>query len=87
MQYLRHRSSKHGGVLIAESLSDTHPALVFTYLYLPTTVSVLYGAVWAWIDLDVKRLEPYFQLSKSGGATAEDSIDIIPPGLPTICAY
>ena len=46
----------------------------FAYLYLPTIVSVLYGMAWAWIDLDMKRLEPYFQLSRSTGATAEDSL-------------
>ena len=37
-------------------------------------VTVLYGIGWAVVDLDVKRLEPYFQLSKPGGASASDSI-------------
>ena len=37
-------------------------------------VIVLYGIGWAAVDLDVKRLEPYFQLSKPGGAPASDSI-------------
>ena len=37
-------------------------------------VTVLYGIGWAAVDLDVKRLEPYFQLSKPGGASASDSI-------------
>ena len=37
-------------------------------------VIVLYGIGWAAVDLDVKRLEPYFQLSKPGGASASDSI-------------
>ena len=37
-------------------------------------VIVLYGIVWAALDLDVKWLEPYFQLSKPGGSTATDSI-------------
>ncbi|KAI9779104.1 MAG: hypothetical protein M1835_004766 [Candelina submexicana] len=30
--------------------------------------------LWSWIDLDAKRLEPYFQLSKPEGASASDSI-------------
>ena len=37
-------------------------------------VAVLYGIGWATVDLDVKRLEPYFQLSKPGGASASDSM-------------
>ena len=37
-------------------------------------VIVLYGIGWAAVDLDVKRLEPYYQLSKPGGASANDSI-------------
>ena len=35
---------------------------------------VLYGIGWAAVDLDVKRLEPYYQLSKPGGASASNSI-------------
>ena len=37
-------------------------------------VTVLYGIGWAAVDLDVKRLEPYFQLSMPGGASASDSM-------------
>ena len=46
----------------------------FTYLYLPTIISVIGGMTWGWIDLDVKRLEGYFQLSKDGGALGSDSV-------------
>lgn len=46
----------------------------FGYLYLPTLISVLYGLLWTWIDHDIKRLEPYYQLSKPGGALARDSL-------------
>ena len=28
----------------------------------------------SWVDLDAKRLEPWFQLSSNNGATAEDSL-------------
>jgi Protein of unknown function (DUF3433) len=28
----------------------------------------------SWVDLDVKRLEPWFQLSNPGGAAARDSL-------------
>ena len=70
-----HYISTRDGVLIPE-----HPqrgfsmAQIFYYQYLPQMVIVLYGIGWAAVDLDVKRLEPYFQLSKPGGASADDSI-------------
>ncbi len=34
---------------------------------------------WAWVDLDAKRLEPYFQMSKDGGVTAADSLFLHDP--------
>ena len=37
-------------------------------------IVVALGVGWAAVDLDVKRLEPYFQLSKPEGATASNSI-------------
>ncbi|KAL8689126.1 MAG: hypothetical protein Q9224_004717, partial [Gallowayella concinna] len=32
--------------------------------------------LWSWIDLDTKRLEPYFQLSKPGGAALANSLEL-----------
>ena len=48
--------------------------VVFCYRYLPQMIVVVLGVGWAAVDLDVKRLEPYFQLSKPEGATASNSI-------------
>jgi Protein of unknown function (DUF3433) len=55
-----------------ESMSSFYLAIMFRYL--PITSSVVYGMIWNWLDLDVKRLEPFFQLSKPGGATAKESL-------------
>ena len=46
----------------------------FSLLYLPTIIAVVYSMLWSWVDLDVKRLEPYYQLSQIGGASAERSL-------------
>ena len=46
----------------------------FSLLYLPTILAVVYSMLWTWVDLDVKRLEPYYQLSQIGGASAERSL-------------
>lgn len=46
----------------------------FIFNYLPTIVSVVFGLLWAIAEHDYKRIEPFFQLSRPEGATAEDSI-------------
>jgi hypothetical protein len=46
----------------------------FLYLYFPTVVAVLFSIYWAWIDLETKRMEPYYQLSKENGALGKDSL-------------
>lgn len=63
-----------GGLAFAATVDDLSVAATFSYLYLPTVIAVIYSMVWNWVDLDSKRLEPWFQLSKPEGATAENSI-------------
>ena len=45
----------------------------FLYKYAPIIVLVSYGVLWQAVDYDIKRLEPYYQLSKRTGATAAES--------------
>lgn len=47
---------------------------MLSYLYVPTIVAVLYSLIWSWIDLDAKRMQPWFELSKEEGVTAEMSL-------------
>src|ERR1700761_2549936 len=42
---------------------------------MPTILLVTYGVMWQVADFEVKRLEPYYQLSKRSGATARDSLN------------
>ncbi|KAI9830034.1 MAG: hypothetical protein M1819_005864 [Sarea resinae] len=74
LEILSKKSEKYGGILFAEDLNDLPKGQSFAYLYLPTVIAVFYSMIWTWIDLDVKRLEPYFQLSQPGGAPAMDSV-------------
>ena len=69
-------SMRRGAVTFAHSDEGFSAVQVFSYRYLPQMAIVLYGVAWAAVDLDVKRLEPYFQLSKPGGASAGDSIHL-----------
>lgn len=69
LEFLSRRSQRDGGIAFAaRNFSPTS----FGYLYFPTLVAVSYSMFW--VDLDAKRLEPYFQMSKNGGVTAEDSL-------------
>ena len=74
VEALNHISARNGALTFADHRRGFSMAQAFCYRYLPQMVIVLYGIGWAAVDLDVKRLEPYYQLSKPGGASADDSI-------------
>ncbi|KAK6441918.1 hypothetical protein LTR95_001835, partial [Oleoguttula sp. CCFEE 5521] len=74
IQWLLFQSQSNQGILFASNINDLPLRTSFLYLYLPTFISVIYSFLLTWVDLDVKRLEPYFQLSKPDGSTAGNSI-------------
>jgi hypothetical protein len=63
-----------GAVAYAGSDGNLSASISFAYLYFPTIIAVCYSILWSWVDLDSKRLEPWFQLSKENGASADDSL-------------
>lgn len=74
LQWLLYKSQTDGGVIFAPNIDDLPLSKTFGYLYAPTIVAVIYGLLWSWVDLDIKRMEPYYQLCSTGGALAEDSL-------------
>lgn len=48
----------------------------FTWKYAPIMTLVFYGILWQMTDFEVKRLEPFYQLSKETGATAGESLNM-----------
>ncbi|CAG8978188.1 hypothetical protein HYALB_00011423 [Hymenoscyphus albidus] len=48
----------------------------FTFKYMPTIVAVTFGILWQFTDFEVKRLEPFYQLSTEGGALAAESLNV-----------
>ena len=76
LTYLSWKSSNDGGLAFARPDEDFSLIVVFASFYLPTLLAVILGTFWSWVDLDTKRLEPYFQLSKPYGASAADSIHL-----------
>jgi hypothetical protein len=67
-------STRDGGILFTESIDDLPLSYIFLQNYLPTIVAVLFTIVWNWIDLDVKRLEPWYRLCQGSGASGSDSV-------------
>ncbi|KAF2743243.1 hypothetical protein M011DRAFT_461863 [Sporormia fimetaria CBS 119925] len=70
------RSQRDGGIITIprDEESPTSLATTFLYLYLPTIIAITLSIFWSWIDLQIKRVEPYYQLSKPGGAPGKDSL-------------
>jgi hypothetical protein len=66
--------SGSGAVAYADSHGNLSTSISFAYLYFPTVIAVCYSMLWTWIELDAKRLEPWFQLSQESGAIADDSL-------------
>ena len=66
--------NKQGALAFATGPDRFSDSQVFTFRYLPTIIIVLFGMSWSWIDLDVKRIEPWLQLSQCNGALAQDSM-------------
>lgn len=62
---------QHFGGYFAKDLSTPTS---FIYNQLPIVFSLMLSLLWALPHHDIMRLEPYFQMSKPGGAKAEDSL-------------
>lgn len=74
IETLAQRSRALGGLALSPSLDEMPAYAKFSYLYVPTIVAVIYSLIWSWVDLDVKRMQPWFELSKPEGATAANSL-------------
>ncbi len=74
LEILAQKSATDGALSIVATAEDIPPLVSFSYLYLPTIVAVLYSLAWNWVDLDVKRMQPWLQLSREKGALGKDSL-------------
>jgi len=74
LQYLLTYSESQKGILFASDVNQLPLRQSFFYLYLPTIIAVLFSFLWTWIDLDAKRLEPYYQLLEQQGVSGKQSL-------------
>jgi hypothetical protein len=65
-----------GGLKSFDKVGDLTVTAYFTWQYAPIIISVFYGVLWQMSDFEVKRLEPFYQLSKKTGATAGESLNM-----------
>jgi hypothetical protein len=91
LQYLLLRSQNDQGIQFAPKISALPLRKTFLWQYFPIIVAVIFSIFWAWIDLETKRLEPYYQLSKKAGALGKDSLLLsypfsFVPGVPISAA-
>jgi len=68
------KSQRNHGLIFAPKVNDLPLSRTFLHLYFPTVLAVVFSIYWSWIDLETKRMEPYYQLSKKDGALGKDSL-------------
>lgn len=68
--------AKNDGILSFDHVTDVPLWSFFCWKYLPTLIFVIYGVLWQIMDFEIKRLEPYYQLSRPGGSTAAESLNL-----------
>ena len=74
VEFLAQLSQRQGGLALSRDPDEISAAVSFGFRYAPTVVAVLYSLIWAWIDSDVRRMQPWFELSRPDGAAAETSL-------------
>ncbi|KAH6689606.1 hypothetical protein F5X68DRAFT_260267 [Plectosphaerella plurivora] len=74
IEFLAQWAQRNGGLGTIPSSEDFPTYVSFSYRFLPTIIAVFYSLFWSWVDLDAKRMQPWFELSRPSGATAEHSI-------------
>ncbi|KAF1918845.1 hypothetical protein BDU57DRAFT_511601 [Ampelomyces quisqualis] len=74
LEFLLWKSQRDSGLLFAPVIHELSLSDTFLYLYFPTILAVLFSIYWAWIDLETKRMEPYYQLTQENGALGKDSL-------------
>ncbi|KAK3897840.1 hypothetical protein C8A05DRAFT_47671 [Staphylotrichum tortipilum] len=71
-----YRASARTPLVTFRSPAELPTIEYFAIKFLPMIVAVSYGVLWQITNFEVMRLEPFYQLSKEGGALASESINV-----------
>lgn len=63
-------------ILAFNQVSDIPTWKFFVWKYLPTMITIGYSVLFSIMDFDIRRLEPYYQLSQFQGAPASASLNL-----------
>ncbi|OOF94819.1 hypothetical protein ASPCADRAFT_208477 [Aspergillus carbonarius ITEM 5010] len=70
-EFLRQLGNDKGSLSLFTSTNQITDTRRFAYTYVPTILSMIIAILWSLVEYDALRLEPYFQLSKPQGASAD----------------
>lgn len=70
------RETPQSGLLAFNSVEDVSTWWFFVWKYLPTMITIVYAVLFSIMDFDIRRLEPYYQLSQPQGARASASLSL-----------
>ncbi|KAL4882710.1 hypothetical protein BJY04DRAFT_217201 [Aspergillus karnatakaensis] len=70
LEALRQYSEKNGGLVFFPDTDDLTNFESFAYNYIPVIIALVLATLWSFVDFDVLRLEPYFQMSRPEGCPA-----------------
>lgn len=70
LEGLRRYSELNGGLIYFKDTASVSYLQSFAYNYVPIIVALALVTLWSFVDFDVLRLEPYFQLSRPEGVPA-----------------
>ncbi|KAI2640020.1 hypothetical protein GGS21DRAFT_504642 [Xylaria nigripes] len=71
-----HLSRRQGGLFHFTNTQDFDPGLYAVFKFVPIIITVIYGVLWQLADSEIRRLEAFYQMSKEGGASAAESINM-----------
>jgi hypothetical protein len=74
-QISQHKSDEHPGIIAFNNVKEVPTIQFFAWKYLPTMIAVTYSVLFNLMDFEIRRLEPYYQLSQETGATAATSLN------------
>ncbi|OAP59425.1 hypothetical protein AYL99_06723 [Fonsecaea erecta] len=79
-EYLCQRSFRsvreHSGILAFNAVAEISTWDFFAWKYLPTMITIVYAVLFSIMDFDIRRLEPFYQLSRPRGASAAASLNL-----------
>ncbi|KAI1265987.1 hypothetical protein F5Y18DRAFT_384188 [Xylariaceae sp. FL1019] len=74
LEVLARRAATEGGLALSQSVDSLPGTVRYATAYLPTAIAILYAILWSLVDVDAKRIQPWLEVSRSGGSTAENSL-------------